>query len=208
MLDSYLPPVLFYFVCAPLCTAHFPHSWSSVWMLKRTLVFLQCLWCITTKSCVTYPVKTILPPHDLCPLNDARWGLCWSKKNTLNDRFVFSCGIVDLILPFPQHHPWDSGVPGLVDPVMLKVWQQTYCAFTVFSSSVLDDACVCVLVVLLWFPSLSCACWQWTSRRWLSAWPWLVELLSSPSWSACSAAASVRTLGECVESLVPLLRAK
>ncbi|XP_030639187.1 PTTG1 interacting protein a [Chanos chanos] len=37
---------------------------------------VSCLWCIPTKSCVTYPVKTILPPHSLCPLSDARWGLC------------------------------------------------------------------------------------------------------------------------------------
>uniref|UniRef100_A0A3Q4B2M2 Uncharacterized protein n=1 Tax=Mola mola TaxID=94237 RepID=A0A3Q4B2M2_MOLML len=45
--------------------------------------FSQCLWCITTKSCVTYPVRTILPPHDLCPLNDARWGLCWMNFQAL-----------------------------------------------------------------------------------------------------------------------------
>ncbi|XP_072538982.1 PTTG1 interacting protein a [Salminus brasiliensis] len=36
----------------------------------------SCLWCIKTKSCLTYPVKNILPPQSLCPLNDARWGLC------------------------------------------------------------------------------------------------------------------------------------
>ncbi|XP_061599179.1 PTTG1 interacting protein a [Cololabis saira] len=44
---------------------------------------VSCLWCITTKKCVTYPVKTILPPHALCPLNDARWGLCWMNFQTL-----------------------------------------------------------------------------------------------------------------------------
>ncbi|CAG5866602.1 unnamed protein product [Menidia menidia] len=44
---------------------------------------VSCLWCITTKNCVTYPVKTILPPHALCPLNDARWGLCWMNFQTL-----------------------------------------------------------------------------------------------------------------------------
>ncbi|XP_066521463.1 PTTG1 interacting protein a [Hoplias malabaricus] len=36
----------------------------------------SCLWCIKTKTCFTYPVKNILPPSSLCPLNDARWGLC------------------------------------------------------------------------------------------------------------------------------------
>ncbi|XP_036065776.1 PTTG1 interacting protein a isoform X2 [Oryzias melastigma] len=44
---------------------------------------VSCLWCIKTKSCLTYPVKTILPPHALCPLNDARWGLCWMNFQTL-----------------------------------------------------------------------------------------------------------------------------
>ncbi|XP_051985760.1 pituitary tumor-transforming gene 1 protein-interacting protein-like [Xyrauchen texanus] len=36
----------------------------------------DCLWCIPTKRCITYPSKTILPPQSLCPLNEARWGLC------------------------------------------------------------------------------------------------------------------------------------
>uniref|UniRef100_A0A3B5M3J4 PTTG1 interacting protein n=1 Tax=Xiphophorus couchianus TaxID=32473 RepID=A0A3B5M3J4_9TELE len=44
---------------------------------------VTCLWCTTTKSCVTYPVGTILPPHSLCELNDARWGLCWMNFQTL-----------------------------------------------------------------------------------------------------------------------------
>uniref|UniRef100_A0A3B1IMM6 PSI domain-containing protein n=1 Tax=Astyanax mexicanus TaxID=7994 RepID=A0A3B1IMM6_ASTMX len=38
----------------------------------------SCLWCIKTQSCITYPVRSILPPQSLCPLNDARWGLCSS----------------------------------------------------------------------------------------------------------------------------------
>lgn len=37
---------------------------------------VSCLWCISTKSCLTYPYKYMLPPHSLCPLNDARWGQC------------------------------------------------------------------------------------------------------------------------------------
>lgn len=36
----------------------------------------SCLWCLKTQSCITYPVRSILPPQSLCPLNDARWGLC------------------------------------------------------------------------------------------------------------------------------------
>ncbi|XP_072313753.1 PTTG1 interacting protein a [Eucyclogobius newberryi] len=44
---------------------------------------VSCLWCITSKSCITYPVKSILPPHSVCPLNDARWGLCWMNFQIL-----------------------------------------------------------------------------------------------------------------------------
>ncbi|KAM6973573.1 PTTG1 interacting protein a [Aplochiton taeniatus] len=44
---------------------------------------VKCLWCISSKKCITYPVKTILPPHAVCPLNDARWGLCWMNFQTL-----------------------------------------------------------------------------------------------------------------------------
>ncbi|XP_058470488.1 PTTG1 interacting protein a isoform X2 [Solea solea] len=50
---------------------------------EECLKNVTCLWCIKTKSCVTYPVKTILPPHALCPLNDARWGLCWMNFQAL-----------------------------------------------------------------------------------------------------------------------------
>lgn len=50
---------------------------------EECLKNVTCLWCITTKSCVTYPVRTILPPHALCPLNDARWGLCWMNFQIL-----------------------------------------------------------------------------------------------------------------------------
>uniref|UniRef100_A0A8D0A8C3 Pituitary tumor-transforming gene 1 protein-interacting protein-like n=2 Tax=Sander lucioperca TaxID=283035 RepID=A0A8D0A8C3_SANLU len=38
---------------------------------------VTCLWCTPTKQCVDYPVRNILPPSSVCPLNDARWGLCW-----------------------------------------------------------------------------------------------------------------------------------
>ncbi|XP_060939201.1 PTTG1 interacting protein a [Limanda limanda] len=55
---------------------------------------VSCLWCITSKSCVTYPVKTILPPHALCPLNDARWGLCWMNFQTLIITLAVFGGII------------------------------------------------------------------------------------------------------------------
>ncbi|XP_068608051.1 PTTG1 interacting protein a [Brachionichthys hirsutus] len=59
---------------------------------------VSCLWCIPTKSCVTYPVKTILPPHSLCPLNDARWGKCWINFQILIITFAVIGGI--LIIAF------------------------------------------------------------------------------------------------------------
>ncbi|KAM3861950.1 PTTG1 interacting protein b [Diretmus argenteus] len=44
---------------------------------------VTCLWCITTKQCIDYPVRTILPPRSVCPLPEARWGLCWVNFQTL-----------------------------------------------------------------------------------------------------------------------------
>ncbi|KAM6934047.1 PTTG1 interacting protein b [Xenentodon cancila] len=38
---------------------------------------VACFWCIPTKQCIDYPVKNILPPSSVCPLNEARWGVCW-----------------------------------------------------------------------------------------------------------------------------------
>ncbi|XP_031714500.1 PTTG1 interacting protein b [Anarrhichthys ocellatus] len=38
---------------------------------------VTCLWCSPTKQCFDYPVRNILLPSSVCPLSDARWGLCW-----------------------------------------------------------------------------------------------------------------------------------
>ncbi|XP_028292309.1 PTTG1 interacting protein b isoform X2 [Gouania willdenowi] len=38
---------------------------------------VTCLWCNPTSQCMDYPASNILPPRSLCPLNDARWGVCW-----------------------------------------------------------------------------------------------------------------------------------
>ncbi|XP_026874510.2 PTTG1 interacting protein a [Electrophorus electricus] len=43
---------------------------------EQCLTNVTCLWCIKTQLCLTYPVQSILPPSSLCPLNEARWGLC------------------------------------------------------------------------------------------------------------------------------------
>lgn len=44
---------------------------------------VTCLWCRTTQQCIDYPVRTVLPSHSLCPLPEARWGLCWMNFQTL-----------------------------------------------------------------------------------------------------------------------------
>ncbi|MCI4378851.1 hypothetical protein PGIGA_G00221000 [Pangasianodon gigas] len=44
---------------------------------------ITCLWCSRTQQCLDYPVQTLLPPHSLCPLNDARWGNCWVNFQAL-----------------------------------------------------------------------------------------------------------------------------
>uniref|UniRef100_A0A8C9L3S6 PTTG1 interacting protein n=1 Tax=Pavo cristatus TaxID=9049 RepID=A0A8C9L3S6_PAVCR len=44
---------------------------------------LQCLWCASSRRCVPYPVRRILPPADLCELRSARWGVCWVNFEAL-----------------------------------------------------------------------------------------------------------------------------
>ncbi|XP_028992571.1 PTTG1 interacting protein b [Betta splendens] len=44
---------------------------------EECLKNVTCLWCNPTQQCVDYPVRRVLPPNSLCPLSDARWGVCW-----------------------------------------------------------------------------------------------------------------------------------
>ncbi|XP_018956304.1 pituitary tumor-transforming gene 1 protein-interacting protein-like [Cyprinus carpio] len=60
----------------PTTTPHPSCETKSGTTCEECLAYVDCLWCISTKKCITYPAKTILPPNSLCPLNDARWGLC------------------------------------------------------------------------------------------------------------------------------------
>ncbi|MEQ2215970.1 hypothetical protein XENOCAPTIV_008699 [Xenoophorus captivus] len=43
----------------------------------------KCLWCFTTNNCTDYPVTWLLPPASLCPLSQARWGVCWLNFEAL-----------------------------------------------------------------------------------------------------------------------------
>uniref|UniRef100_A0A3Q0RRJ3 PTTG1 interacting protein n=1 Tax=Amphilophus citrinellus TaxID=61819 RepID=A0A3Q0RRJ3_AMPCI len=46
-------------------------------------VFTACLWCFATNNCTEYPVSWLLPPATLCPLSQARWGVCWMNFEAL-----------------------------------------------------------------------------------------------------------------------------
>ncbi|KAL2300989.1 hypothetical protein Nmel_011544 [Mimus melanotis] len=46
---------------------------------EECLKNVTCLWCASSKRCMEYPVRRILPPADLCELRSARWGVCWGK---------------------------------------------------------------------------------------------------------------------------------
>ncbi|CAH1790027.1 unnamed protein product [Owenia fusiformis] len=44
----------------------------------------KCLWCNTGKQkCKPYPVGDIIPRASACPLDDARWGVCWVNFKVL-----------------------------------------------------------------------------------------------------------------------------
>ncbi|XP_061580477.1 PTTG1 interacting protein b [Cololabis saira] len=55
---------------------------------------VACLWCIPTKQCLDYPVRNILPPSSVCPLSDARWGVCWVDFQILIITMSVLAGIV------------------------------------------------------------------------------------------------------------------
>ncbi|XP_074918439.1 pituitary tumor-transforming gene 1 protein-interacting protein-like isoform X2 [Chelonoidis abingdonii] len=46
---------------------------------EECLKNVSCLWCNARNTCMDYPVRSILPSSSLCPLYDARWGVCWSS---------------------------------------------------------------------------------------------------------------------------------
>ncbi|XP_065254320.1 pituitary tumor-transforming gene 1 protein-interacting protein-like isoform X1 [Emys orbicularis] len=50
---------------------------SSFKSCEECLKNVSCLWCNRKNTCMDYPVRSILPSSSLCPLYDARWGVCW-----------------------------------------------------------------------------------------------------------------------------------
>ncbi|XP_057191975.1 PTTG1 interacting protein b [Triplophysa rosa] len=58
------------------------------------LKIVSCLWCISSQKCIDYPVKNILPPHSVCPLSDARWGMCWVNFQAL----IISISVIAVVI--------------------------------------------------------------------------------------------------------------
>ncbi|XP_053245802.1 pituitary tumor-transforming gene 1 protein-interacting protein isoform X1 [Podarcis raffonei] len=50
---------------------------------EECLKNVTCLWCSSSKQCLEYPVRNILPPSSLCQLSKARWGVCWVNFEAL-----------------------------------------------------------------------------------------------------------------------------
>ncbi|XP_067868747.1 pituitary tumor-transforming gene 1 protein-interacting protein-like [Heterodontus francisci] len=56
---------------------------------------VNCLWCFVDQRCMTYPVGSIIPPSSICPLHQARWGVCWVSFESL---IIAMSVVVGLIL--------------------------------------------------------------------------------------------------------------
>ncbi|NWW51471.1 PTTG protein, partial [Pedionomus torquatus] len=50
---------------------------------EECLKNVTCLWCASSRRCMEYPVRRVLPPADLCELRSARWGVCWVNFEAL-----------------------------------------------------------------------------------------------------------------------------
>ncbi|XP_016895316.1 PTTG1 interacting protein b [Cynoglossus semilaevis] len=71
-----------------------PCAQSSNSSCEECLMNVDCLWCEATGQCVDYPVRNILPPCSVCPLTDARWGVCWVNFQVLIITMSVLAGIV------------------------------------------------------------------------------------------------------------------
>ncbi|RMC02293.1 hypothetical protein DUI87_21461 [Hirundo rustica rustica] len=61
---------------------------------EECLKNVTCLWCASSRKCVEYPVRRILPPADLCELRSARWGVCWDVASAWEQEGKVLCGPV------------------------------------------------------------------------------------------------------------------
>ncbi|XP_050747438.1 pituitary tumor-transforming gene 1 protein-interacting protein-like isoform X1 [Gymnogyps californianus] len=61
---------------------------------EECLKNVSCLWCYTNKTCIDYPVRSILPPSSLCSLSNARWGVCWINFEALIIAIAVVAGLI------------------------------------------------------------------------------------------------------------------
>uniref|UniRef100_A0A3Q3VR56 PSI domain-containing protein n=1 Tax=Mola mola TaxID=94237 RepID=A0A3Q3VR56_MOLML len=74
--------------------APYPCALRSNTSCDECLKNVTCLWCEPTSQCVDYPAGNILPPSSLCPLNDARWGVCWVNFQILIITMAVLAGVL------------------------------------------------------------------------------------------------------------------
>ncbi|XP_054846764.1 pituitary tumor-transforming gene 1 protein-interacting protein-like isoform X2 [Eublepharis macularius] len=58
----------------------------------------SCLWCNEKSICMDYPVRSIIPSSTLCPLSEARWGLCWVNFQALIISIAVVAGLLLLTI--------------------------------------------------------------------------------------------------------------
>ncbi|XP_035030337.1 PTTG1 interacting protein b isoform X2 [Hippoglossus stenolepis] len=59
---------------------------------------VTCLWCGPTQQCIDYPVRNLLPHRSMCPLDAARWGVCWVNFKVLMISMSVVAGVIIIII--------------------------------------------------------------------------------------------------------------
>ncbi|XP_022596649.1 pituitary tumor-transforming gene 1 protein-interacting protein-like [Seriola dumerili] len=75
-----------------------PCAFRSNTSCAECLQNVTCLWCMPTQQCIDYPMRNILPPNSVCPLTDARWGVCWVNFQILIITMSVLAGIIIIAL--------------------------------------------------------------------------------------------------------------
>ncbi|XP_077159193.1 pituitary tumor-transforming gene 1 protein-interacting protein-like [Paroedura picta] len=58
----------------------------------------SCLWCNENSLCLDYPVRSIIPSSTLCPLSEARWGVCWVNFEAVIITIAVLAGLLLLVI--------------------------------------------------------------------------------------------------------------
>ncbi|TRZ01428.1 hypothetical protein DNTS_004163 [Danionella cerebrum] len=100
---AFLLPFLLCALCCSVASAQTTSPETNCTIRSNTsceecLKIVSCLWCISTQKCMNYPVRNVLPSHSLCPLSDARWGMCWMNFQTLIITIAVFVGVIFLAI--------------------------------------------------------------------------------------------------------------